>query len=195
MSRTAYLLVFDGFADWEPALATCEIRRSGRFDVATVGFAADAVVSMGGLRVVPDVILREVDTDGAAALILPGGDVWEAGPRPALHPLLHRLVEAGVPVAAICGATLEIARAGLHAGRRHTSNALDYLKAHVERYAEEHDYVAELAVRDRGLITASGAGHTELARELLLELGIYDEPTAAAWYDLFKHGVVPAEMA
>jgi putative intracellular protease/amidase len=195
MRTTVYLLVFDGFADWEPALATCEIRKSGRYHVQVVGFHDNPVRSMGGLCVVPDLHLSEVGTDDAALFLLPGGDLWEEAPREELWPLLHRMREAGVPVAAICGATLEVVRAGLHRGRRHTSNGLDYLRSMVPAYAEDALYVPELAVRDRGLITASGAAPVEFAREVMAELEIYSESDRRVWFELFKYGVLPTEMA
>ncbi len=53
MRLKAYLFVFDGLADWEPALALCEINKSGKFDVATVGFSDRTVTTMGGCRVSP----------------------------------------------------------------------------------------------------------------------------------------------
>ena len=49
MRDTVYFLVFEGFADWQAALALCEIRRPGDWHVQTVGFSSAAVVSMGGL--------------------------------------------------------------------------------------------------------------------------------------------------
>jgi hypothetical protein len=46
------LLVSVGYADWEPNYALAELRRSGGLQVETVGFAAEPVRSMGGVRVV-----------------------------------------------------------------------------------------------------------------------------------------------
>jgi hypothetical protein len=37
-NRTAHVLVFDGFADWEPASAIAELRRTFGFSVQAVGF-------------------------------------------------------------------------------------------------------------------------------------------------------------
>ncbi len=51
MKRNAYILVFDGLADWEAAHALCEINKSDKFDVLTVGFSDEAVTTMGGFRV------------------------------------------------------------------------------------------------------------------------------------------------
>ena len=56
-------------------------------------------------------------------------------------------------------------------------------------------YVPELAVRDGGLITASGAAPVELAREVMAELEIYSESDRRVWFELFKYGVLPTEMA
>jgi putative intracellular protease/amidase len=102
--------------------------------------------------------------------------------------LLNRLTTARTPIAAICGATVGIARAGLLKGRKHTSNGLDYLKQQVTDYAAEADYVDALAVRDRGLITASGLGAVEFAREIFAELGVFSAEEREEWYRLFKTG-------
>ena len=53
-NQTAYLFVFDGFADWEPASALAELRRTFGFSVQTVGLTRDPVKSMGGLKILPD---------------------------------------------------------------------------------------------------------------------------------------------
>src|SRR6476469_3681394 len=115
MTPAVHLLVFEGFADWEPAYALAEVRRSGGLAVLTVGITTVPVPSMGGLRVVQDKALAAVEPARGGLLILPGGDRWESEdyPRAPLEALLHRLEREGVPIAAICGATLAVARAGL----------------------------------------------------------------------------------
>jgi putative intracellular protease/amidase len=107
-----HVLIFDGFADWEPAHALAELRRSGKRDVVAVGFSNNPVLSMGGLRVLPDRSLAEVTPEEIGLFILPGGDVWGTGdyPEPVLSTLLRQLNASGVPIAAICGATLALAR-------------------------------------------------------------------------------------
>jgi len=195
VTPVVYLLVFDGYADWEPAYALAELRRSGGLETATVGFTAEPVRSMGGLRVVPDITLGELDTGRVRLLILPGGDSWEGDyPREALEAVLHRLERAGVPMAAICGATLAAARAGLLSGRAHTSNEPAYLRQ-VPSYPAAGRYVEALAVRDRGLITASGLGPIEFAREIFEELGVFSPEDRRVWYQAFKHGLLPEPSA
>ena len=189
-----YVLVFDGYADWEPALAMCEVKKSDRFEVRTVGFTPEVVTSMGGLRVTPDLTLAEVTTDGAALLILPGGDMWEQEPPGTeLTRVVKAFDAARVPVAAICGATVGVGRMGLMKGRRHTSNSKAYLSALVPGYQDESRYSDEWAVRDGHFITASGIGSVEFAREIIQLLGIYSEADQKLWWDIFKHGRMPTE--
>ncbi len=134
--KKVYVLVFDGLADWEAPLALCEVRNSGKFEVVTVGFTDAPVRTMAGLKLVPDIALAEVNLDDAAMLILPGGEMWEAGSPEGIGALLESFEARGVPVAAICGATFAVARAGLTRGRRHTSNDKDYLAAVVPEYQD-----------------------------------------------------------
>ena len=189
MKPVPHFLIFDGFADWEAAYAIAELRRSGNCQLVTIGYSGEPVVSMGGLCVLPDFDMAELDPEAVRILILPGGDQWEKEPLDeALVTLLRRLVAARTPIAAICGATTAVARAGILQGRKHTSNGLAYLKAQVPDYTAEADYVDALAVRDRGLITASGLGAVEFAREIFAQLGVFSEEDRATWYRMFKEG-------
>ena len=191
MKRKAYILKYDGLADWEAAHALCEINKSGKFDVVTVGFSDESVTTMGGFRVLPDATLDAVIADEAAIFILPGGDMWEEKSNEKLIALLHKLKAASVPIAAICGATLEIARAKLAERLRHTSNSQEYLKTTVADYGDEDFYVDELAVTDNNVITASGLGSIEFAREIIKQLEIYNEADTKVWFEMFKHGILP----
>jgi putative intracellular protease/amidase len=192
-TKGIYLLVVDGFADWEPAHAVAELRRTGQYRVETIGLTRDPVVSMGGIHVLPSMAIADVDGDDVAAFIIPGGDRWETSTvEPEIRDLLNRLDTQGVPIAAICGATVAIARTGLLRGRRHTSNGLDYLRAQVPDYSEAENYVDAPAVRDHGLITASGLNDVEFARELFEELGVFEGNDRSAWAEIFRSGRLPA---
>jgi putative intracellular protease/amidase len=195
MKGKAYLLVFDGLADWEPAHALCEINKSGVFDVVTAGFSHAQVSTMAGLKLTPEITIEDVSPASASIFILPGGDMWEKKSHERLHTLLRQLHEKNVPIAAICGATLEIARAGLTRGIRHTSNARGYLQAMVPDYKDGDLYVDELAVADKNIITASGLGSIEFAREVIKLLHLYSEADTQIWFEMFKHGVIPASLS
>jgi putative intracellular protease/amidase len=191
-NKAVYLLVFDGYADWEPAHAVAELRRHGQYRVETVAVTPGSVTSMGGLTVVPSRTVAEVDPADVAVFILPGGDRWETAPmESAIETLLKRLDEQHVPIAAICGATVGISKIGLVRGRRHTSNGLRYLQTQVADYADAANYVDAPAVRDRGLITASGLADVEFAREIFEELGVLSASDRALWAQMFRSARIP----
>lgn len=194
MKPKACVFLFDGLADWEPALALCEIRKSGKYEVVTAGPSRSTVVTMGGMKVAPDITIDEIEPGETAIFILPGGDRWEDGPNQKVDEVLQRLHAQNILIGALCAATLEIVRAGLTAGIRHTSNAKNYLKQRVPAYRDEGLYVDELAVTDHKIITASGLGSVEFAREVIRELGIYNEGDTRIWFDMFKKGRTPASM-
>jgi len=190
--KAVYLLVVDGFADWEPSHAVAELRRQGQYRVETVGLTSAPVPSMGGLRVLPSKALSDIDIADVAVFILPGGDRWETAPVEApLEALLKRLDSHDVPIAAICAATVAISKIGLLRDRRHTSNGLDYLRFHFPDYSEAHNYVHAPAVRDRKLITASGLGDVEFARELFEELNVLSAEDRELWARMFRSASLP----
>ncbi|MBC7304790.1 MAG: DJ-1/PfpI family protein, partial [Nocardia sp.] len=103
-----------------------------------------------------------------------------------LIPFAHKarqFVEAGVPVAAICGATFGLAREGLLDDRAHTSNAAEFLV--YSGYAGAEHYVEAPAVTDRDVITADSMSPFEFAREIFARLDLYEPHVLQAWYQLF----------
>ena len=190
MRDTVYFLIFDGFADWQAALALCEIRRPGDWRLVTVSHSRQPVLSMAGPQVMPDLRLADVDVERAAMLILPGGHAWTGRHDDDLAITVRRLYEAGVTLAAIDHAVLALARAGLLDQGRHTANGPGQIAMHVPAYRghayyQEHD----LAVSDRGIITASHLGSVEFAREVIRTLDLYTPLDREHWYRLFKHAV------
>jgi putative intracellular protease/amidase len=181
--------VYDTFADWEVGLAIAHIanpqwqRQPGRYRVVTVGATREPVTSMGGMRVVPDVVLADLRPSDSAMLVLPGADTWLAGGNRDFAEKAAELLAAGVPVAAICGATAGLAAAGLLDERRHTSNAGEFLAA--TGYRGSARYCDEPAVTDGDLVTGSGTAPVEFAREVLARLDVYRPEVLASWYKLY----------
>jgi putative intracellular protease/amidase len=195
MQSIVHLYIFPGFADWEAAFATAGIQSPAyqiepdRYEIRTVAAGGGIVRSMGGLTILPDLTLPQLKDADSAMLILPGGAGWDHADGHALA-LNHagEFLERGIPVAAICGATAGLARRGWLDDRPHTSNALAYLK-NERGYAGSARYEDAAAVRDPGrLITASGMASLDFAREIFAELGLYEQATLEAWYQLFKTG-------
>jgi putative intracellular protease/amidase len=188
--RTAYVAVYGTFADWEIGYLTVELR-TGRFtgvpwSVVTVGESLEPVVTMGGMRVVPDVTIADVEPDAGDLLVLAGSGEWDAGGGDAFAKLAARFLEASVPVAAICGATAGLARAGLLDERKHTSAAKEYLQA--TGYQGTDNYVDARAFADGNLITAGPDSPVQFAAATLAQLGLLAEPKLAAYEGVFHRG-------
>ncbi|MHA6205680.1 DJ-1/PfpI family protein [Dyella soli] len=192
MRDTVYFLAFDGFADWHAAQALCEIRRPGEWRLQTVGFSRQPVLSMGGLRVLPELTLAELELKRAALLIVPGGYLWERGQGDEAVDAARRVHAAGAPVAAVDSGVLVLARAGLLDACRHTGSWPGHIGAHVPGYAGAEQFDATvLAVSDGGVITASQLGGVEFAREVIRTLDLYSPSDREHWYRMFKHALPP----
>jgi putative intracellular protease/amidase len=190
-ASAVHLAVFDTFADWETGYATAHIVRPqwqktpGRYRVVTVALTREPVTTMGGIRITPDITLAELKPEDSAMLILAGGDTWGTEAMTPFTDAARRFLDAGVPVAAACGATFGLAVAGLLDNRAHTSNAAEYLAA--SGYGGGDRFRDEPAVVDGALITASGVAPVHFARAILDRLGVYEPSVLQSWFKLYAH--------
>lgn len=193
MNSTVYLYVFDTMSDWEIGYLTAELN-SGRYykkgltrsKIVTVGMDKTPVTTMGGLTILPDITLDECSIERSDLLILPGGETWTETIHHPLLTIVERCLREGIWVAAICGATMGLAQAGLLNSRGHTSNDLEYLKMICPAYTGEEYYKMESAVTDGKLITASGIAPLEFSANVLKALDVFSPKTLDAWYSLNK---------
>ena len=191
-TKTVHLFVLDTLADWEPGYAVARLNspdfQTGqrRYTVDTVGTTTQPVTTMGGVKIMPDTTLDRLRPADSAMLILPGADTWDEGKNMEAVEKAREFLAAGIPVAAICGATAGLARGGLLDDRQHTSNARDYLAA--TGYKGGKLYREEAAVTDRNVITAAAMFPLDFAYHILRMLEVYPPATLDAWYGLFKTG-------
>ncbi|WP_369390877.1 DJ-1/PfpI family protein [Streptomyces sp. CG1] len=146
-----------------------------------MGPSRESVVSIGGLRVQPDLALGELCPEDSS-LLDPAGRRALGRLGPPRARTSRAFLDAGVPVAAICGAAAGLAREGLLDDRAHTSAAPFYLTA--TGYAGGGRYVETDAVTDGGLITAGPTEPVAFAREVFRLLGVYEGEVLDAWYRL-----------
>jgi putative intracellular protease/amidase len=186
--NTAYVLLRTGYADWEPASALAELRRTFGFSVKTMGLTSETVVSMGGLKVMPDLPLSAFVPESADILILPGGESWTNGALPKVSEVVRAMLTLSRPVAAICAATLALAHGGLLNDRLHTSNGKDFIGKYVPEYRGEEFYRASPAVRDRCVITANGLAPFAFAAEIFRALAPEREREIETYENLYSRG-------
>ncbi|MFC6013472.1 DJ-1/PfpI family protein [Nocardia lasii] len=187
--KTVHVAVYDTLADWEVGAATAHIanpsfqREPGTFEVVTVGLTTDPITTIGRMRITPDLAIADLEPADSVMLILPGAELWEGDDLNAFAHKARQFVEAGVPVAGVCGATFGLAKEGLLDDRAHTSNAAEYLV--YSGYSGAEHYVDEAAVTDREVITADAMSPFEFAREVLARLDVYEPHILEAWYKVF----------
>jgi putative intracellular protease/amidase len=184
--RFIHVLLIEEFADWEPALALCELaRRGGQWRPITIGLERGRVRSMGGLSVEVERRIDEIDPQQITALMAIGSSAWERGEVPPVSSLLRAAWHGGAIIGAICGATLAAGHAGLLTGRHYTSNAPDFVRSKIPP-ARLGTYVDAPAVRDGLLITASGLGYIEFAAEMLAAIGAMRDDERAGWVSFLR---------
>jgi len=190
--KTVLLFVFDGFADWEPSYALVGINKSTVYRIKTIAIDKKPVKSMGGISILPDldflpkIDLKDIDPYNTAMLILPGGVAWEEKTNGAIAPLVIHCIENGIPVAAICGATVFLADLGVLNALDHTSNDPGYLQAFSSQYQGEAFYQYRPAVSCRQVITANGTAAAEFAAAIFDALKISDQEAVSSWFQYFE---------
>ena len=191
-NETVHIYVFDSVSDWEFGYAAAGINNPqfqlnpGRYRISTVALKKAPVTTIGGIRIQPDLTVDQISPDDSAMLILPGGTYWDQGQETEAVELARTFLDAGVPVAAICGATGGLARGGLLDDRKHTSNAPVYLAA--TGYKGASLYQDAPVFTDDNVITASGLAPVDFAQHIFRRLGLYKPEVLDAWFGLFKTG-------
>ena len=192
--QTIALYTTETMADWEYAYLTTQIAgaehlKPGRFRLLLVGDGFEPVRTLGNLPLAPeadlDVLDALADEDLLAALVIPGGDHYAAGHERLIKAVGH-LVDKEIPVVAICGATLLLARAGFLDERRHTSNAASYLEA--SGYRGGAHYVEAPVVTNRGVTTASGIHAIPFTAEIMRITGLVPDAMVDSWEQVFLNG-------
>ena len=191
--KNIYMYVQDTMADFEhgylmQALSLQTMLREAKVKLVTVSKEKKPIKTVGGMTIVPDCDLSEIDVANTDALLLIGADSWLNNEQDDVLELASKLLQENILVGAICGATLGLAEKGILDNRYHTSNASFYLSQMSRHYQGHNYYKDEIAVRDGKLITASSAGSLLWAKLIVEELGLYSKTTVEAWFNYFSTG-------
>ena len=192
---TIYVYVMDTLADWELGYVTAELN-SGRFfkegapnvTLKTVSYSKEPVTTMGGMRIIPDCVIADIEVAKANVLLLPGSNTWNDQKHYAIIEKASEFLSIGAMVGAICGATAALANFGLLDERPHTSNGPGFLEMVAPSYKVQSHYLDEPSVVGDHLITASSTGGLLWASQIIEHLEVFETTTLDAWYNYFNTG-------
>lgn len=186
-TKLCYLFVFDGYSDWEPALAVAGLQLFTDFEIRSFSLDGKPITSAGNLAITPQLSLAELDATAADLIVIPGGAAWQEGKNREITPFIKKALKEGKTVAAICDATLYMAAEGLLENVKHTSNDLGLLKEAVPTYKGDANYVQKAAVADKQVITANGTAGVSFAHEIFKHFGILEQNEQFAFWFGFFH--------
>jgi putative intracellular protease/amidase len=157
-----------GWADWEAGSVLALLREHFAAQVVIATPDGGPQTSIGGVRAAADAAFSDIAADDADILLAIGSDAWPGFHDPTYFRLLREALEHGRIVGAICAATVSAARAGLFAGRAHTSNDRAWLLGHAPGYAGADLYVdTPRAVVGGRLVSAPGSAPGTFASTVL----------------------------
>jgi putative intracellular protease/amidase len=146
-----------GWADWEAGSVLAYLREYCGVQVEIATPDGEPQTSIGGVLAASDYKFADPVLSDADVFLLIGSDAWPAYQDEALDGLLRQVLADGKIVGAICGGPSPAARAGLLAGKAHTSNGARMAGKVAPGYAGAEGYVdTPKAVTDGKLVTASG---------------------------------------
>lgn len=152
--KILYIIAQQNFRDEELTIPKQILEKQG-VKVTVASATADEARGMLGLRIRPDIMIREVNPNNFDALIIAGGT---GSPRLADLPealsVVRRFHSQGKLIAAICVAPYVLAKAGILKEIKVTAYPADFVLAELRRAGAL--YQEESVVIDGKIITADG---------------------------------------
>ena len=187
-----YLYVLNTMADWEVGLAIAELNTHrffatpNNYRVQTFALTKSPITTMGGITIIPDSTIEEINLEAALMLILPGAVIWMQPEQTEVLNLAQRFIDNKIPVAAICGATVAMANAGMLNRIKHTSNSLEHLTTTYPNYHGAEFYQHENAVTDGNVITAGSSSSVDFAYHILKMLHVLKPDSLKFWHAYYE---------
>lgn len=179
-----YVLIYDGFVQFEMAM-TCLFMRS-KGEIITVALEDRDVTCNEGFVFRPHILLKAMPLDDVDLFLIPGGQYQNIYDNELLSKTLQELNRKGKVMAAICSGPIHFAKAGLLKGKNYTSYSLPDYADDFKGALFSNDHV----VVDGNIVTAKAIGHIDLAFVLGGMMNIFqdekDYQENLQYYKFFK---------
>lgn len=175
--KTAILL-YEGFSEYELSVAL-SVLMQGKKEVVTFAIEQQAVHSEGGLTVLPDHSIVELEVSQFDSLILPGCiDIGLIKDESVIFQVIQWFNQDNKLLAAISSAPFLLGKAGVLQGHRFTAGLTSQQREFMGVFGGAK-YEEELVVRSGHLITAKGRGFIQFGLAIGNALGLSYNPK---WY-------------
>jgi protein deglycase len=169
------LFVYDRFAEFEIAILMTGFAQS-EYETVTLSIEGKrgAVKSVGGLNVLADLSVNDINTQEFEALIIPGGSPYPLFNNDKLKEIIREFYNQNKLVAAICGGPGLLAAAGILDEVTYSSS----LEPSDEEYKDVMNWdnkTADFLTIDKNVVTATGSNYLDFAEEVLRYMNVIKE--------------------
>lgn len=196
--KNIVFVILDEFADWEAAFLSSALNDKNITKNYITNFASidkNLKKSMGNLKVLPDLTLKEIDENDVDGLVLIGGRTWRSQTEETNNKIVELVKKfknnPNKVVGAICDAAYFLATNGLLNDRKHTVNSFDEIKDN-SNYTNAKNFVEMESVIDGNLVTAKGDSPIHFAKNVMMVLGDIPEKNVNLFFDIYTIGFVKA---
>lgn len=196
--KNIVFVILDEFADWEAAFLSSALNDKNITKNYTTNFASidkNLKKSMGNLKVLPDLTLKEIDENDVDGLVLIGGRTWRSQTEETNSKIVELVKkfknDPDKVVGAICDAAYFLATNGLLNDRKHTVNSFDEIKDNLN-YTNAKNFVEMESVIGGNLVTAKGDSSIHFAKNMMIVLGDIPEKNVNLFFDIYTIGFVKA---
>ena len=196
--KNIVFVILDEFADWETAFLSSGLNDKNITKNYITNFASidkNLKKSMGNLKVLPDLTLKEIDENDVDGLVLIGGRTWRSQTEETNTKIVELVKKfknnPNKVVGAICDAAYFLATNGLLNDRKHTVNSFDEIKDN-SNYTNAKNFAEMESVIDGNLVTAKGDSPVHFAKNVMMALGDIPEKNVNLFFDIHTIGFVKA---
>ena len=196
--KNIVFVILDEFADWEAAFLSSALNDKNITKNYTTNFASidkNLKKSIGNLKVLPDLTLKEIDENDVDGLVLISGRTCRSQTEETNNKIVELVKKfknnPNKVVGAICDAAYFLATNGLLNDRKHTVNSFDEIKDNLN-YTNSKNFVEMESVIDGNLVTAKGDSPIHFAKNVMMVLGDIPEKNVNLFFDIYTIGFVKA---
>jgi putative intracellular protease/amidase len=165
----AYVIIYDGFTEFETILANYFIKTKG--EIVSVGIDDKMITSFEGFQIKPNMTIDAINLSDVDILIIPGGNPEEILKCKKLNEVLVELNRRKTLIASICSGTIHLAKASILDNKKYTS-AFNFQEI---APISNGTLINCNVVRDENVITAKPNGYVDFAIEIGKALNIFED--------------------